>query len=72
MESGWAGADFMLIPMQRAQRRAYYLEKLDRLCSYSAVFAVSDYYAIDLLHFLMEQGISIPGDIAVAVFVLFV
>ena len=32
---------------------------------YSAVFAVSDYYAIELIYFLQEQGIRVPEDISV-------
>ena len=32
------------------------------------MFAVSDYYAIDLMQFLMEHGFSVPGDIAIAGF----
>lgn len=61
-------AEFMLIPMKKASRRVFYLEHLDLLRSFSAVFAVSDYYAIDLIRFLTEQGISVPGEIAVAGF----
>jgi LacI family transcriptional regulator len=60
--------DFMLIPMKKTLRRQFYLEHLNALRSYSAVFAVSDYYALDLMHFLKEQGISVPGDISVAGF----
>ena len=44
--------DFMLIPMKKTLRRQFYLEHLNALRSYSAVFAVSDYYALDLMHFL--------------------
>lgn len=61
-------ADFMLIPMQKPERRAFYLENLEKLRSYSAIFAVSDYYAVDLMQFLMEQGIRIPEEIAIAGF----
>ena len=35
------------------------------LRSYTAVFAASDYYAIDLIHFLNEQEIKVPEDISV-------
>lgn len=34
----------------------------------SAIFAVSDYYAIDLIHFLTENGLSVPKDICVSGF----
>lgn len=65
---GLAEAELMLVPMRQTERWAFYREHLDRLRSVSAVFAVSDHYAIDLIHFLSEQGISVPGDISVAGF----
>lgn len=65
---GRSGVDFMLIPMQKAERREYYITNLEKIRSYSAVFAVSDHYAIEFMHFLMEQGISVPGEISVAGF----
>lgn len=61
-------ADFMLIPMQKQEREDFYLNNLSRLRNYSAIFAVSDYYAVELIHFLMKQGIFVPGDISVAGF----
>lgn len=61
-------SDFLLIPMQQRERRKFYLENLETICSYSAIFAVSDYYAIDLIQFLTEQGISIPNEISVVGF----
>ena len=61
-------ADFMLIPMQKQEREDYYFKNLDRLRSYSAIFAVSDFYAVEMIHFLTKQGISVPGDISVAGF----
>ena len=61
-------ADFMLIPMQKLEREDYYLKNLSRLRSYSAIFAVSDFYAVEMIHFLTKQGISVPGDISVAGF----
>lgn len=41
---------------------------MEKLRQYSAVFAVSDYYAIDFIHFLTEQGIAVPDDISVVGF----
>ena len=61
-------ADFMLIPMQKQEREDYYLKNLSRLRSYSAIFAVSYFYAVEMIHFLTKQGISVPGDISVAGF----
>ena len=61
-------ADLMFIPMQKQEREDHYLKNLDRLRSYSAIFAVSDFYAVEMIHFLTKQGISVPGDISVAGF----
>lgn len=60
--------DFMLIPMHKEERWKYYAQELERFRNVSAVFAVSDYYAIDLMHFLNEQGIRVPEDISIAGF----
>ena len=65
---GIKGAELMLIPMQKPARQRFYMEKLDKIRQHTAVFAVSDYYAADLMHFLNEQGISVPGEISVAGF----
>jgi LacI family transcriptional regulator len=35
---------------------------------FSAVFAVSDFYAVELIHFLQEREILVPRDISVAGF----
>ena len=60
--------DFLMIPMQKEERRNFYLKHLDKITGYTAVFAVSDYYAIDLIQFLMEHGIAVPEQISVAGF----
>lgn len=60
--------DFLLIPMKKEERWQFFKENLDSIRKVSAVFAVSDYYAMDLMCFLNEQGISVPGDISVAGF----
>ena len=65
---GVDGADFLKIPMTKKERMGFYGQKFEKLCQYSAVFAVSDYYAIDLMGFLMSRGIRIPQDISVAGF----
>ena len=61
-------ADFLLIPMQKHERWAFYRQHLNTLKNASAIFAVSDYYAIDIICFLSKQGISVPDDISVAGF----
>ncbi len=60
--------EVMVVPMRKAERRRLYRSQLERFRRVSAVFAVSDYYAIDLMQFLGENGISVPGDMAVAGF----
>ena len=57
-----------MIPMHKEERREYYLQNLHTLRSVTAIFAVSDYYAIDLMRFLYEKGISVPNDISIAGF----
>lgn len=53
------------IPMARVERMRFYEDNLDRIRQYTAVFAVSDYYALDLIHFLQSRGVNVPGDISV-------
>lgn len=61
-------AELLLIPMEKGARWSFYRRKLASLRAASAVFAVSDFYAIDLMCFLHEQGLSVPGDLSVAGF----
>ena len=67
---GFASEDVktMVIPMYKEERWAYYRREIDQFRQVSAVFVVSDYYAIDLIHFLNENGFSVPEDISVAGF----
>ena len=43
-------------------------ELLERLRRATAVFTVSDFYALDLMCFLSEHGLAVPDDISVAGF----
>lgn len=54
--------------MHRQQRWQFYREHLNRILNTTAVFAVSDYYAVDFIGFLNEQGIRVPEEIAVVGF----
>lgn len=65
---GTLGADFLMIPDQKKERCFFYRKHLEKIKRYSAVFAVSDYYALDLMFFLQENGIRIPQDISIAGF----
>lgn len=61
-------AEFLLIPMEKEDRWSLYRRKLASIQAASAAFAVSDYYAIDLMCFLHEQGLSVPEELSVAGF----
>lgn len=63
-----AEVDFMQIPMQKELRLKFYREHLEEIKEYRAVFAASDYYAVDMMHFLQKQNIRVPKEIAVAGF----
>lgn len=65
---GSEGADFMEIPLTQQERMVFYQKNLERLKGYTAIFAVSDFYAIELMQFLMEQNIRVPEDISIAGF----
>ena len=60
--------EYMIIPMAKEERWEFYHDKLDKFRGVTAVFVASDYYAIDLIRFLNEQGIRVPEDISVAGF----
>ena len=59
---------FWLIPMQKAERLKFYRQRLEQLRQVSAIFAVSDVYAVELMQFLQQNGLSIPGQISIAGF----
>lgn len=61
-------AELLVIPMQKDPRWAFYRAHLERFRQVSAVFAVSDFYAVDLMGFLAGQGFFVPGDISIAGF----
>ena len=58
----------MVIPMHKEERREFYRSRIEQFRQVSAIFAVSDFYAADVMHFLMENGFSVPTDIAIAGF----
>lgn len=61
-------ADFLQIPMRKEERERFYRGRLSQLRRYSAVFAVSDPYAAELMQFLQSSGIRVPDDISIAGF----
>ena len=58
----------LIVPMRKAERRAFYRQHLETFRRAAAIFAVSDAYAVELIGFLAEQGIRVPEDISVAGF----
>lgn len=66
--AGFGSTELLVVPMKKAERRSFYREHIAAFRLATAVFAVSDYYAIDLMQFLTAQGFSIPKDISVAGF----
>lgn len=61
-------AELMVIPAEQEMRTIFYMEHFEKIKKYSAVFAVSDYYAMDLIQFLKSVGIAVPEDISVVGF----
>lgn len=61
-------ADLCLIPMEKEERHRFYRNNIEKLRQYTAIFAVSDYYAADLIQFLQAEKIAVPDEISVAGF----
>lgn len=61
-------AQLMVIPMDQKERIIFYKEHLEEIKKYSAVFALSDYYAMDLIHFLKSVDVSVPEDMSIVGF----
>lgn len=57
--------DFLEIPMKKEMRISFYENRFDELMSYTAIFAVSDWYAIELIYFLQSKKVSVPNDMSV-------
>lgn len=57
-------ADFLEIPLRRAERLAFYEKKLSVLRAHTAIFAASDYYALEVMSFLRHRGVRVPEDIS--------
>lgn len=55
----------LMIPLSKEERWAFYRENLDRILSFTSLFAISDFYAIDFMSFLSGEGYAVPRDISV-------
>lgn len=58
---------FWQVPAAARERMAFYRENLPRLFAenITAVFAVSDHYALEFMRFLQGQGIRVPEDVQI-------
>lgn len=56
------------IPMSKKERLEHYKRNLLLYREYRAIFVASDVYAIEFMNFLLDQGIRVPEEIAVAGF----
>lgn len=65
---GEGRVQILQVPMSREVRRQFYQDRMTEILTYTAVFAMSDYYALELIHDLQEQGVRVPDDISVAGF----
>ena len=65
---GKENTGFFMVPMQKLEREEYYREHLEEIRGYTAIFAASDYYAADILHFLQKNKIRVPEEISIAGF----
>lgn len=59
---------FLKVPMNREERYHFYGKNIERIKACTAAFAVSDVYAAEFIHFLLENGISVPGEMSVVGF----
>lgn len=65
LKSELPSAELIMIPMEQSARTMFYKEHLEKIRKKSAVFAVSDYYAMDFIQFLKSEGLSVPEDMSV-------
>lgn len=65
---GEGNAELLIVPMEKEDRCRFYQEHLDKIRQFTAAFAVSDFYALDLMNFLQEHGICVPDDMSVVGF----
>ena len=67
-EAGFGKAEFIKLPMVQSQRMDFYRGCLGLLRQCTAIFAVSDFYAVELAGFLQANGIRVPEDVSVVGF----
>lgn len=68
LKSVYPDAVRMIVPMRKMERIKFYNAHFKELKQYTAVFCVSDYYAVDFMFYLQSRQIEIPGEISVVGF----
>ena len=58
----------LIVPMTKEERLNFYEEHLEEMLGYTAVFAVSDFYAVELMQFFQKHNVDVPGKISIAGF----
>ena len=62
---GTLPAGFMQISFSKEERMRFYQEKMEEILEYTAIFALSDYYAIEMMNYLQTHGVRVPEDISI-------
>lgn len=65
LKSQLPDAELMMIPMEENRRISFYKEHIKEILKYTAVFAVSDHYAMDFIRFARSMDIPVPEEISV-------
>ena len=58
-------SQLLLVSLDKDTRWNEYKERLDYINSFTGVFCLSDFYALDFISFLSTQGFSVPSFISV-------
>ena len=58
-------AELMVVPMKKENRELFYREHFGKIMGHTAIFALSDYYAADIMGFLQARKVRIPEEISV-------
>lgn len=65
---GAEAVDFVKIPFWKEERMQFYENQILDILEYTAVFAVSDFYAVELMSYFQRRGIRVPEDISIVGF----
>lgn len=57
-----------IIPMKKNERYIYYKEFKEKIKNFTAIFCASDSYAIEVMNYLIDNGVKVPDDVSIAGF----